>query len=58
MQYNDFLVYFSIFSYYFVKIFFIEMKKLKTIKNLFKIFMKILESLDSFKIKGLQRSSY
>ena len=58
IQYNDFLVYFSIFSYSIVKIFFTEMKKLKTFNNLFKIFMKTLENLDSLKIKGLQWSSY
>ena len=34
------------------------MKKLKAFKNLFKVFMKIIENLDSLKIKGLQRSSY
>ena len=54
IQYNDFLVYFSIFSYSIVKIFFTEMRKLKTFNNLFKIFMKTLENLDSLKIKGLQ----
>ena len=33
------------------------MNMLKTFKNLFEIFMKILENLDSLKVKELQRSS-
>ena len=57
IQYNDFLVYFGIFWYSVVKIFFFCNEQAKTF-NLFKIFMKILENLDSFKIKGLQRSPY
>ena len=52
IQYNDFLVYFSMFSYSIVKIFLTEMKKLKTFNNLFKIFMKTLENLDSLRLKG------
>ena len=31
------------------------MGRLRTFKNLFKIFMKIIENLGSLKIKGLQR---
>ena len=95
VQYNDFLVYFSLFSSIFprlklfrrcskifrdlerssklqdffedlCKIFqrycnniylFIQINKLKSIENLFKIFTKIFENLGSLKIKGLQRSS-
>ena len=47
----------KVFQRYFKDNVFTEMNKLKTFKNLFKIFMTFCENLGSLKIKRLQRFS-